>query len=224
MNNNLSHQSVIDDLSVLASHQYNIAFDLLARIHGELVEVYYPKVIGQYSGKFDDTTYSNTPDKYLKLLVPDIYELKSTPIGGVNDNLFSESYKVFTRNDELLPLNTKLIINSSTLGPLSFIVDKDNSVVAKDSIVVREYEIYPYLSYNTTTIKTTDYARLSEDYELVKTSEYTDDNSIASSSNIVNDHGVSTSNGGGLLVATNPDLEPKNNTEVVNKFKFSPVR
>lgn len=136
---------MMEIVTPIFQHGAGIAIELNTQFFGINCKLYYPK--DENSDKIDDKTYSDEPDDELKLLIPDIYNLRRTPQGGVNDNLFQEAFITYVKHDHHIPFKTKIVAISDKLGTMQFIVDETDSVTTFVDSIYRELTLIPYMSF-----------------------------------------------------------------------------
>lgn len=126
-----------------------MAIELNTKFFGIECKIYFPKNKNPQSFKMDDLEFSHEPDLVEKLLIPEIYELRRTPIGGMNDNLFQEVYKLYAKAEFNLPYYSKIVALSEKLGPIQFLVEDSDSITTFTDSIYREYSLSPFLTFNT---------------------------------------------------------------------------
>lgn len=124
-----------------------MAIEINTRFFGVECKIYFPKNKNPQSFKMDDLVFSHEPDLVQRLLIPEIYELRRSPIGGVNDSLFQEMYKLFAKAEFNLPYYSKIVALSEKQGPIQFLVEESDSITTFVDSIYREYSLSPFLTF-----------------------------------------------------------------------------
>lgn len=161
----------------------NISIDLHTKIYGLDCKIYYPKSTNHYSGRHDDISYEEVPDEELRLLIPEIYDTRRAPLGGVSDNLFRDEFTLYAKKDLLLPYLSKIVATSEKLGTFQFLVDNSNAVTTMVDSIYKEVILVPFMSFRNNDI---DEIMIDEDLlddykDDIEDNEISDDQSITNS-------------------------------------------
>lgn len=125
----------------------SIAININTQFFGVEADVYYPRGTGHYSGKHDDLDFNKIPDKHMRILIPDIYEQRHESLAGIVDTVTTDTYTAYVLVDEVLPLLSKIVAYSPSLGKISFLVDNISEISTNINQIYREVTLTPYVNY-----------------------------------------------------------------------------
>jgi len=125
----------------------DVGIALNTRLYGIECKIYYPVSVGHYSGQHDDIEFRSDPDLIERLLIPQIYQIKRTPQGGINDMLYDENMSLYISREFVLPHLSKIVVISAASGTMQFLVTEMDSVTTIQDTLYKAVTIVPFLSY-----------------------------------------------------------------------------
>ena len=149
MSDSFGQNEFITSITNILQYTSSIAISLNKNFFGIDCYIYYPKgsrFNNQYGGAHNDLEYNSEYDTKARLLVPDVYETRKTPIAGIQDNLYQDEFTLYAEYDLYLPYGTKIVTTSKLLGSYQFRVRDDNTITTPIDAIYREVTLVPLLS------------------------------------------------------------------------------
>lgn len=126
----------------------DIALDFATDQFGLDCKLYYPDSSLQSPVMTaQDPEYYDTPNIEARLLIPDFYNLRRTPQGGVFDSLNADEFLCYVKQSIYIPYQTKIVVISEKLGTLQFISDSSDSITTQSDSIYRQVRLLPYLTF-----------------------------------------------------------------------------